>query len=254
VGDRAKEFEMAGDWIKMRTDLADDPAVIGIASALELSEELVVGKLHRLWSWADRHTADGHVQNVTFLWVNKFLNCEKFAEEMAKNRWLEETENGILFPNFAHHNGESAKKRAVDSKSKKRRRSVRTLSAKCPTNDRTKAGPEKRREEKKREKNKEGESVEAGSSKRGVGGKKFSLPEGFCISDNIRRWADRKGHGQLDEHLEAFIDLAKSRGYKYLDWDAAFRRAIAEDWGKVKARNGGHSPMTDASGRELRRI
>ena len=29
---------MAGDWIKMRTDLADDPAVIGIAAAAGLGE------------------------------------------------------------------------------------------------------------------------------------------------------------------------------------------------------------------------
>ena len=39
---------MAGDWIKMRIDIADDPAVIGIASALDITEDEVVGKLHRI--------------------------------------------------------------------------------------------------------------------------------------------------------------------------------------------------------------
>ena len=32
---------MAGDWIKMRIDIADDPAVIGMASALDITEDEV---------------------------------------------------------------------------------------------------------------------------------------------------------------------------------------------------------------------
>lgn len=34
---------MAGDWIKMRVDLRDDPDVIGIAAATGLDEDTVVG-------------------------------------------------------------------------------------------------------------------------------------------------------------------------------------------------------------------
>ena len=33
---------MAGDWIKMRVDLGDDPAVIQIAASLDISEDEVV--------------------------------------------------------------------------------------------------------------------------------------------------------------------------------------------------------------------
>lgn len=63
------------------------------------------------------------------------------------------------------------------------------------------------------------------------------LPDDFAISDAVRKWAQAKGHGQLDAHLEAFIETAKARAYAYADWDSAFKKAIREDWAKL--RNGG---------------
>ena len=55
---------MSGEWIKMRLDLASDPAVIRIRRSLGLDVDAVVGKLHRLWSWADAHTVDGGRQRI----------------------------------------------------------------------------------------------------------------------------------------------------------------------------------------------
>lgn len=60
-----------------------------------------------------------------------------------------------------------------------------------------------------------------------------TLPDDFCISDQVRKWANEKGYVNLDLHLENFIDYARSSGKKYLDWDSTFKRAIREDWGKV---------------------
>ena len=78
---------MAGDWIKMRCDLATDPAVIQIASDLNLDEDTVVGKLHRLWSWANQQTKNGNAC-VTHVFVNRFLRTEGFAEAMARAQKL----------------------------------------------------------------------------------------------------------------------------------------------------------------------
>lgn len=102
---------MAGDWIKMRTDLADDPAVIRLAAQLDLSEDDVVGKLHRLWSWADRHTVDGVAQGISERWVDRYVGKSGFADLMRQVGWLVLTEEAICFPNFDRHNGASAKKR-----------------------------------------------------------------------------------------------------------------------------------------------
>lgn len=107
---------MAGDWIKMRIDLADDPAVIAIAAALDLDEDTIVGKLHRLWSWADRQTQDGTAGGVTRRWVDRLMNCDGFADAMAAAGWLSIGERGLTFPHFERHNGASAKRRAAHAR------------------------------------------------------------------------------------------------------------------------------------------
>lgn len=106
---------MAGDWIKMRIDLADDPAVIGLAGALKINEDEVVGKLHRLWSWADKHTSSGFVPHITAKWIDRHLEKNGFASKMQAVGWLVITTEGVTFPSFDRHNGKSAKSRAENT-------------------------------------------------------------------------------------------------------------------------------------------
>lgn len=68
-----------------------------------------------------------------------------------------------------------------------------------------------------------------------------SLPEDFGISEGVKTWAAGKGFTRLDDHLDAFREYALSRGKTYVDWDSAFKRAIREDWGKI--RQGGGFPV-----------
>ena len=115
---------MAGDWIKIKTDLATDPAVIGIASRLGLEEDLVVGKLCRLWAWANTHTENGHAGSVTPDWLDKFLGVTAFAEALSDVGWLEVVDDGLEIPRFDRHNGKSAKTRATARERKRREREV----------------------------------------------------------------------------------------------------------------------------------
>lgn len=130
---------MAGDWIKMRVNLASDPAVIQMADKLDSSENEVVGLLHAIWSWADGHTEDGTASGVSLRWLDRFLSKPGFANAMVECGWLEVTDNGLVFPGFERHNGKSAKKRA---QTKNRQQSYRNAESV------TEASPEKRREEK----------------------------------------------------------------------------------------------------------
>ncbi len=100
----------------MRVDLADDPAVIGIAAVTGLDEDTVVGKLHRLWAWADRQTTDGNAPAVTKTWIDRYLRAEGFAEAMVSAGWLNAKSGGITFPKFDRHNGETGKQRALTAK------------------------------------------------------------------------------------------------------------------------------------------
>lgn len=119
---------MAGDWIPMRTDLADDPAVISIAMATKLSPDHVVGKLHRLWSWADKHTVDGILCGVPVEWVDGYVQKRGFAKAMAATPgapWLVITPNGITVPRFERWNGRCAKSRLDNTRRAQMSREMR---------------------------------------------------------------------------------------------------------------------------------
>lgn len=125
---------MAEDWIKMRLNLHEDAAVIAMATDLGADEFAIVGRLHRLWSWADQQTEDGVIRNLSAAFVDRFIQFPGFFAAMARVGWIEETETGFRFPNFETHNGESAKRRAKDNRRKSAGRKGKQASAKVPEN------------------------------------------------------------------------------------------------------------------------
>jgi hypothetical protein len=120
---------MAGDWIKMRHDLPDDPAVIALCDRLGLDADTVVGKLHRLWTWSDKHTTDGFAKGITAGWVDRHVRSKGFADSLVFVGWVNFSDDGIEFVNFTRHNGESAKKRATNTARQKVSRNSRDESA-----------------------------------------------------------------------------------------------------------------------------
>jgi hypothetical protein len=75
----------------------------------------------------------------------------------------------------------------------------------------------------------------------------FPMPNDFCISDAVKRWAADKRFDRLEEHFEAFKNKALAKGYQYADWDAAFRSAVADDWAEIRSHrtnsNGKSNPL-----------
>src|SRR5579859_4743575 len=79
---------MPGDWIKMSADLSEDPIVIAIAARLGIDEFSVVERLHRIWSWADRHLADGLALGITPEWIDQFVRLDGFSNALLDVGWL----------------------------------------------------------------------------------------------------------------------------------------------------------------------
>lgn len=137
---------MAGDWIKMRMDLPEDPAVIGIAQATGLDEDTVVGKLHRVWSWANRQTIDGNARTVTSSWLDRYVGVTGFSQAMVDVGWLTcklGGDDGISLPEFERHNSQSAKQRALTARRMSKMRNAAGV---------TVPSPEKRREREEKSK------------------------------------------------------------------------------------------------------
>lgn len=103
-------------WIKIRNDIEDDPAVISISAKTNLETDHVVGKLRRLWAWADEQTYDGNAAGVTAAWVDAKVGLTGFAAAMMEVGWLQLTNQGIAIPNFDRHNGQTAKDRILTAK------------------------------------------------------------------------------------------------------------------------------------------
>lgn len=105
---------MAGDWIKMRTQLAAERATMLICDMTGLDQFAVVGRLHAVWSWAGEHTSNGVVRAVTLKTIDRVTSCEGFGAAMVKAEWLEEMDGGGLkFPRWAKYHSKSARARAL---------------------------------------------------------------------------------------------------------------------------------------------
>lgn len=116
---------MAGDWIKMRTDLASSPKVVRMASALRADRLRVVGGLHAAWALFDAHSTDGWLEGYTVEIMDELIGWPGFAQAMIDVRWLSNADPARLcMPEFDTHNGQPAKRRAqeADRKRKERRK------------------------------------------------------------------------------------------------------------------------------------
>ena len=105
---------MAGDWIKIQHVTPDKPEVWQMAASLGIDADAVVGKLVRVWVWADQQSVDGtcHAASVTKALLDRMVSVAGFCDCMIEAGWMLESDDGITFTNFDRHNGTSAKKRA----------------------------------------------------------------------------------------------------------------------------------------------
>ena len=77
------------------------------------------------------------------------------------------------------------------------------------------------------------EGRKEGREGREAASKDTHISENFFISDNVKKWAEEKGHKNLNLHLEHFIMTCKAKGYKYKNWDMAFMKAVTGNWAKI---------------------
>lgn len=105
---------MAGDWIKLQHWTPEKQEVFDLAEMLGIDPDAVLGKLVRLWIWADQHAVDSNAASVTRALLIRLSGVTDFADAMVKVGWLKPIGEGrFLLPNFDRHNGQTAKRRAL---------------------------------------------------------------------------------------------------------------------------------------------
>lgn len=113
-------------WIKMRSNLWDDPRVMKLCDITDQPEAMIIGGLYWLWANADAHTEDGFMPGLSTKRINIKTGIPGFAEALISIGWMAEYEDGVKLTKFDEHNGNSAKRRSQDAQ---RKSSVRNLSS-----------------------------------------------------------------------------------------------------------------------------
>jgi len=116
---------MRRPWIKVEVSTPDKPEICAIASRLRLDEDAVVGKLIRLWSWAELNRVNPNELNVTKEFLDKLVSKKGFSEAMILSGWLGMEDERLFFPNFGKHNGEESKVRGLTAKRVEKHRKIK---------------------------------------------------------------------------------------------------------------------------------
>lgn len=145
-------------WIKVTHELRNKPELIELAArCCGGDRNLALGRYVAFLCYADLHSSAHRRVSRLSISLSKFLDeltgIDNFYRELEAVGWLkfDEPNGSVILPNFHRHNGNGAKRRAMDAARKQAKRA----SAKRPQNVRRKADkcpPEMRlREEKRRE-------------------------------------------------------------------------------------------------------
>src|ERR1700733_7012163 len=117
---------MAGDWIKMRGNLWDDPRGGRLCDLCGTGESAVIGALYWLWATADQHTEDGCMPGLSLAQIDRKTGVPGFAAALVNIGWLHDDPQGVVIVKFEEHNGSSAKRRCTNAQNKAL---IRSLSA-----------------------------------------------------------------------------------------------------------------------------
>lgn len=103
-------------WIKVEIATPDKPEIVAAARLCGVSKADSFMAFFRLWAYFDEHTATGFVQGLCASDLDDMAGIKGFGKAMVRVGWLTEDETGITIKNWDRHNGDSAKKRALNQK------------------------------------------------------------------------------------------------------------------------------------------
>ena len=157
---------MAGEWFAVDCCLETKPETVEILVATGEPVDVVIGRLVRLWAWAQLNSEDGSIKATTAILARVAGGDPKFWETVAETGWIELGEKTVTIAGWEKRFSQAAKRRMLDARRKADGRKadkiphdIHSPSAVRPQSVRTDADTfrtaggleEKRREEKREE-------------------------------------------------------------------------------------------------------
>ena len=102
-------------WIKIDVDTPNKPAIVRLANDCGCTRGDAFLAFFRLYSWLDEQTADGTLYADADE-VDAVARLQGTAASLSNSGWLSFAADGRLtVTNWQEHNGQSAKRRAMDA-------------------------------------------------------------------------------------------------------------------------------------------
>jgi hypothetical protein len=141
---------MAGDFVMVQFATPRKPEVMRIATELNIDAAHAFGLCVIAWMWFDEQTEDGRAVGATDAMLDAVVCRAGFSDALRNVGWLHVRDGALVVPNFDRLMGDSAKKRAKNTKRQQQHRRNATVT-KTSRHERDKSATkeEKRREEKR---------------------------------------------------------------------------------------------------------
>ena len=109
-------------WIKLQTSLPKSAKLAVLADALECCEREALGVAMEWFCWLDEQCTDA-CTGLTGALLDRVMKCPGLCEALEACGWVQRDEQGMVFVvDFDQHNGEGAKKRAMDARRQAKQR------------------------------------------------------------------------------------------------------------------------------------
>ena len=234
---------MAGDWIKMRSNLWDDPRIARLCDTTDSNESSIVGALYWLWSSADQHSEDGVMQGLTLRAIDRKTGVPGFGAALLAIGWVADHPEGVRIVRFEEHNGKSAKRRCSESVRKMSARDADKAQTYCGC-DADKTGTESSNDahlEKEKEKSKP-KSRDATATRLPSDWKPDEVSLAFCQAER----PDLQVESVAARFRDYWTGVPGTKGRK-LDWPATWRNWVrsenAPKGGQVRNISGQPAPQ-----------
>lgn len=142
---------MAGDFVMVQHATPRKPEVLRLAASLNIEPAHAFGLCVITWMWFDEQTEDGRALGATEAMLDAVVCRAGFTQALSNVGWLSIREGSLEVPNFDRLMGQSAKKRAKNTKRQQKHRRAPVTSLSHIKRDKSATKEEKRREEKKKE-------------------------------------------------------------------------------------------------------
>lgn len=241
---------MAGEWIKVRTNLWDDPRIGRLCEMTDQGEAAVIGGLYWLWATADEHSSDGLLHGMTTRTIDRKTGVTGLGNALVAIGWLSESEDGVTVLRFDEHNGASAKTRAQTAKRVANHKgNAKVTQEPLPESDKT-VSDALPREDKIREELKPLKSkAEAATASRLPAG---WVPSGEDIEYCKTQRPDLLPSAVAENFRDYWASLPNTEKSRKSDWHATWRSWIRKERATVQPRASpqGYESAKDRSRRE----